>query len=204
VSQGAPSPCHIYLQGVVFKIKSSRRFLRVVFSLLIKLVFLFIKRACCSQCTTVTDIFPRTTGGAEAMCAEMGVRMLGRLPLDPALMRCCETGEPPTRPPLSLRDETCPVSTGRRTRRVQSVQEGGGGAGGPCPGRVPQVTHDGDGEQASRISRDCTHSRTPKSFVRRFLNFPPPAFPKTRSRSLKPPSLSPLSPAAHLVVFGCV
>jgi len=27
------------------------------------------------------------------------------------------------------KDETCPVSTGRRTRRVQLVQEGGGGGG---------------------------------------------------------------------------
>ena len=38
----------------------------------------------------------------------------------------------PVRPvrPARARDETCPVSTGRGTRRVQSVREGGGGGGG--------------------------------------------------------------------------
>lgn len=27
------------------------------------------------------------------MCEEMGVRFLGKLPLDPALMKCCEEGK---------------------------------------------------------------------------------------------------------------
>ena len=35
------------------------------------------------------------------------------------------------------KDETCPVSTGRKTRRVQSVHEGGGGGGGGGSGLHP-------------------------------------------------------------------
>ena len=34
--------------------------------------------------------------------------------------------------PRRSRDETCPVSTGGETRRVQLVREGGGGGGGAC------------------------------------------------------------------------
>jgi len=48
----------------------------------------------CPKCSTETAIFPPTTGGAEKMCAEMEVPFLGRLPLDPDMMQCCESGTP--------------------------------------------------------------------------------------------------------------
>eukprot|EP00286_Rhodomonas_abbreviata_P023054 CAMPEP_0181295440 /NCGR_PEP_ID=MMETSP1101-20121128/4153_1 /TAXON_ID=46948 /ORGANISM="Rhodomonas abbreviata, Strain Caron Lab Isolate" /LENGTH=326 /DNA_ID=CAMNT_0023400201 /DNA_START=60 /DNA_END=1040 /DNA_ORIENTATION=+ len=46
----------------------------------------------CPKCSTETPIFPPTTGGAEKMCSEMGVKFLGKLPLDVELMKCCEEG----------------------------------------------------------------------------------------------------------------
>jgi hypothetical protein len=39
-----------------------------------------------------SEIFPASTGGAEQMCAELAVPLLGRLPLDPRLARSCDTG----------------------------------------------------------------------------------------------------------------
>ncbi len=43
-------------------------------------------------CQTETKIFFPTTGGAEKMCADMGVPFLGRIPIDPALARACDEG----------------------------------------------------------------------------------------------------------------
>mmetsp|Transcript_30820 Transcript_30820/g.60299 ORF Transcript_30820/g.60299 Transcript_30820/m.60299 type:complete len:327 (+) Transcript_30820:151-1131(+) len=48
----------------------------------------------CSKCGTETLIFHPSSGGAEKMCQEMGVRFLGRIPLDKELMDCCEKGTP--------------------------------------------------------------------------------------------------------------
>ena len=45
---------------------------------------------------------------------------------------------PPTRRAYGRRDETCPISTGGGTRRVQLVREGGGGACRPCRARALQ------------------------------------------------------------------
>eukprot|EP00124_Ichthyophonus_hoferi_P003852 Ihof_evm1s367 gene=Ihof_evmTU1s367 len=47
----------------------------------------------CPKCTTVSQIFPPTTGGAAAMCQEMGCPFLGSIPLDPRIARCCDSGE---------------------------------------------------------------------------------------------------------------
>eukprot|EP00051_Salpingoeca_urceolata_P005504 m.73813 g.73813 ORF g.73813 m.73813 type:complete len:317 (-) comp14387_c0_seq2:48-998(-) len=47
----------------------------------------------CPKCHNETEIFPATTGGAEAMAAEMGVPFLGRLPIDPRIARCCDQGK---------------------------------------------------------------------------------------------------------------
>jgi len=58
-----------------------------------------------------------------------------RLPLSPPLPL------PPPSPPHPTtvkRDETCPVCTGRGTRRVQLVREGGGGGRAPHPTTVPR------------------------------------------------------------------
>lgn len=46
----------------------------------------------CPKCTTKSEIFPATTGGAAAMCKEMNVNMLAELPLDPQISRACDQG----------------------------------------------------------------------------------------------------------------
>ncbi|XP_046968953.1 cytosolic Fe-S cluster assembly factor NUBP1 homolog [Vanessa cardui] len=46
----------------------------------------------CPNCQARSEIFPATTGGARAMCAALGARLLGALPLDPLLARCCDAG----------------------------------------------------------------------------------------------------------------
>jgi Mrp family chromosome partitioning ATPase len=60
----------------------------------------------CPCCSHTTAIFEPSSGGAEAMCAEMGVRFLGKVPMDPYLMRACEAGKSycatfPTAPAVS-------------------------------------------------------------------------------------------------------
>ena len=47
----------------------------------------------CPNCKGESQIFAPTTGGAEAMAKEMDVPFLGKLPLDPALMKACEEGK---------------------------------------------------------------------------------------------------------------
>ena len=46
----------------------------------------------CPCCNHQSEIFPAVTGGAEAMAKEMDIPLLGRLPLDPAVLRACERG----------------------------------------------------------------------------------------------------------------
>ncbi|XP_047026476.1 cytosolic Fe-S cluster assembly factor NUBP1 homolog [Helicoverpa zea] len=46
----------------------------------------------CPNCKTRSEIFPATTGGAAQMCIDLSVPMLGSLPLDPILARCCDDG----------------------------------------------------------------------------------------------------------------
>lgn len=46
----------------------------------------------CPKCTVKTDIFPATTGGAEQLCADMDVKLIGALPLDPQIRRACDQG----------------------------------------------------------------------------------------------------------------
>ncbi|KAI8426616.1 hypothetical protein MSG28_005396 [Choristoneura fumiferana] len=41
---------------------------------------------------TRSEIFPATTGGAAQMCLDLDVPLLGKLPLDPILARCCDDG----------------------------------------------------------------------------------------------------------------
>ena len=40
-----------------------------------------------------TKIFEPSTGGAEAMCKEMDVRFLGKIPLDLRIGQCCDEGK---------------------------------------------------------------------------------------------------------------
>ncbi|CAO1622546.1 unnamed protein product [Jaminaea pallidilutea] len=47
----------------------------------------------CPACHGRSDIFYPSTGGAEALCKELGIRFLGSVPLDPRIGKCCDTGE---------------------------------------------------------------------------------------------------------------
>lgn len=47
----------------------------------------------CPACHGRSDIFYPSTGGAKALCEELGLRFLGSVPLDPRIGRCCDTGE---------------------------------------------------------------------------------------------------------------
>ncbi|XP_019850339.1 PREDICTED: cytosolic Fe-S cluster assembly factor nubp1-like [Amphimedon queenslandica] len=46
----------------------------------------------CPKCKTESKIFPPTTGGADKMAEEMGLSVLGHLPLDPRIGKCCDMG----------------------------------------------------------------------------------------------------------------
>ncbi|RUP51118.1 cytosolic Fe-S cluster assembly factor nubp1-A [Jimgerdemannia flammicorona] len=46
----------------------------------------------CPNCKGESIIFPPTTGGGAQMAAEMGVPLLGKIPLDPRLGRACDEG----------------------------------------------------------------------------------------------------------------
>lgn len=46
----------------------------------------------CPHCEGCTEVFFPSSGGAEKMCKEMGVRYLGRVPLDGAISKCGELG----------------------------------------------------------------------------------------------------------------
>ncbi|EDV56650.1 cytosolic Fe-S cluster assembly factor NUBP1 homolog [Drosophila erecta] len=47
----------------------------------------------CGNCGNSSEIFPAKTGGAAAMCAEMGIPLLGSLPLDQQIAKACDSGE---------------------------------------------------------------------------------------------------------------
>ena len=46
----------------------------------------------CPKCTTRSEVFAPTTGGAEAMGKELGIEVLGKVPLDPRIGRSCDRG----------------------------------------------------------------------------------------------------------------
>ncbi|KAL0992538.1 hypothetical protein UPYG_G00094670 [Umbra pygmaea] len=47
----------------------------------------------CPKCKNNSEIFPSTTGGAERMCEEMNLTLLGRIPLDPRIGQSCDEGK---------------------------------------------------------------------------------------------------------------
>lgn len=47
----------------------------------------------CPSCHGRSDIFYPSTGGAKALCEELGIRFLGSVPLDPRIGKCCDLGE---------------------------------------------------------------------------------------------------------------
>lgn len=46
----------------------------------------------CPKCGFLTEIFPRTTGGADSLS---GLEVIGRIPFDSRLTRCLDEGQCP-------------------------------------------------------------------------------------------------------------
>ncbi|MEQ2237943.1 Cytosolic Fe-S cluster assembly factor nubp1 [Ilyodon furcidens] len=46
----------------------------------------------CPKCKNTSQIFPPTSGGAEKMCADLSLPLLGKVPLDPRIGRSCDEG----------------------------------------------------------------------------------------------------------------
>ncbi|KAK4538804.1 hypothetical protein CDCA_CDCA20G4829 [Cyanidium caldarium] len=74
----------------------------------------------CPCCGHREQVFAPTTGGAQAMSAQLHVPLLGAIPLDPALMRACESG-------TALKDSASPAYGAVRalTARLQAAVAGG-------------------------------------------------------------------------------
>ncbi|XP_057891816.1 cytosolic Fe-S cluster assembly factor NUBP1 [Melospiza georgiana] len=47
----------------------------------------------CPKCKNESQIFPPTTGGAEKMCQNLSVSLLGKVPLDPQIGKSCDSGQ---------------------------------------------------------------------------------------------------------------
>nr|XP_033819033.1 cytosolic Fe-S cluster assembly factor NUBP1 [Geotrypetes seraphini] len=47
----------------------------------------------CPKCKTESQIFPPTTGGAEKMCQDLNITLLGKVPLDPQIGKSCDKGK---------------------------------------------------------------------------------------------------------------
>ncbi|XP_051569863.1 cytosolic Fe-S cluster assembly factor nubp1 isoform X3 [Myxocyprinus asiaticus] len=47
----------------------------------------------CPKCKNTSQIFPPTTGGAQRMCEELNLPLLGRVPLDPRIGKSCDEGK---------------------------------------------------------------------------------------------------------------
>ena len=47
----------------------------------------------CPNCSTESQIFAATTGGAAQMCADMKIPLLGKIPIEPKLLMSCEGGK---------------------------------------------------------------------------------------------------------------
>nr|KAF6441680.1 nucleotide binding protein 1 [Rousettus aegyptiacus] len=46
----------------------------------------------CPKCKKESQIFPPTTGGAEVMCQNLKIPLLGKVPLDPRIGKSCDEG----------------------------------------------------------------------------------------------------------------
>lgn len=47
----------------------------------------------CPSCKNTSQIFPPTSGGAEKMCLDLDLPLLGKVPLDPRIARSCDEGK---------------------------------------------------------------------------------------------------------------
>ncbi|KAM6379389.1 cytosolic Fe-S cluster assembly factor NUBP1 [Pluvialis apricaria] len=71
----------------------------------------------CPKCKNESQIFPPTTGGAEKMCQNLNVSLLGKVPLDPQIGKSCDKG----RSFLSEAPESPATSSYRNI--IQRIQE---------------------------------------------------------------------------------
>lgn len=46
----------------------------------------------CPCCSTATQLFPTTTGGAKKMCTDLHLELLAQLPLEPKLAKSLDEG----------------------------------------------------------------------------------------------------------------
>ena len=46
----------------------------------------------CPSCSFESSILPNTTGGAEKLCQDTGLQLLGKVPLDPNVGQVCDEG----------------------------------------------------------------------------------------------------------------
>lgn len=46
----------------------------------------------CGKCKTETQIFKSKSGGGEELAKHFKIPFLGKIPLDPNVMKCCENG----------------------------------------------------------------------------------------------------------------
>lgn len=47
----------------------------------------------CPHCKNHSEIFAASTGGAEKMCTDYKLDLLGKIPLDPLIVKSCDSGE---------------------------------------------------------------------------------------------------------------
>jgi len=47
----------------------------------------------CPRCHGESDIFIPSTGGADRLCKEENLRLLGKIPLDPRIGKACDMGQ---------------------------------------------------------------------------------------------------------------
>lgn len=47
----------------------------------------------CPSCSGYSEVFFPSTGGAEGLCKEEGLELLGRVPLDPRIGKGCDFGK---------------------------------------------------------------------------------------------------------------
>ena len=47
----------------------------------------------CPHCKCQSDIFAASTGGADKLCKDFSLDLLGKIPLDPLIVKSCDKGE---------------------------------------------------------------------------------------------------------------
>ncbi|XP_022372303.1 cytosolic Fe-S cluster assembly factor NUBP1 isoform X2 [Enhydra lutris kenyoni] len=71
----------------------------------------------CPKCKKESQIFPPTTGGAEVMCQDLKIPLLGKVPLDPHIGKSCDKGQ------SFLMDAPASAAALAYRRIIQRIQE---------------------------------------------------------------------------------